>query len=163
MSNDILLVLIWSLITKFDHLFVYSDMDETRIIVTHGGQWIGYKYEGGESEIAFVSTNATLDDLKKTVENIVGVDITKSTFNVHILVETFGRLVFFPQFHPTTNSTTNPFTVSTPTTIPKTNPTTNPITKPTIHPINKPTTTSKFCSISFSIQVCFVKQRSSNP
>jgi len=66
-------------------------MDETRIIVTHGGQWIGYKYKGGESEIAFVSTNAMLDDLKKNVENIVRVDITNSTFDLHILVETSGR------------------------------------------------------------------------
>ncbi|KAK3218690.1 hypothetical protein Dsin_012660 [Dipteronia sinensis] len=66
-------------------------MGDLRLLISHGGQWFGQNYEGGDSEMAFVPPDLTYNGLIKTVEDIVTFD--SSTFNIELraIMNTSGR------------------------------------------------------------------------
>ncbi|KAK3205601.1 hypothetical protein Dsin_019647 [Dipteronia sinensis] len=66
-------------------------MGDLRLLISHGGQWFGQNYEGGDFEMAFVPPNLTYDGLIKTVEDIVTFDSSSFSIELRDIMNTSGR------------------------------------------------------------------------
>ncbi|KAK0598680.1 hypothetical protein LWI29_036963 [Acer saccharum] len=67
-------------------------MDETRLIISHGGSWVGNYYDGGETEWALVPRGLTHNALVKAVQDVVNVDVARFNIELWSLVNTNSRL-----------------------------------------------------------------------
>ena len=66
-------------------------MADLRLLISHGRQWCGQNYEGGDFEMAFVPRDLTYDGLIKTIEYIVTFDSSSFNIEVRIILTTSGR------------------------------------------------------------------------
>ncbi|TXG54110.1 hypothetical protein EZV62_019366 [Acer yangbiense] len=65
-----------------------SNMDTKRLVIYHGGSWVGNSYEGGLTKWVHVPRGLTYDALVKLVQDVAKVDTARYTIELCSLVST---------------------------------------------------------------------------
>ncbi|TXG68214.1 hypothetical protein EZV62_003149 [Acer yangbiense] len=63
-------------------------MDTKRLVIYHGGSWVGNSYEGGLTKWVHIPRGLTYDALVKLVQNVAKIDAARYTIELHSLVRT---------------------------------------------------------------------------
>ncbi|TXG51801.1 hypothetical protein EZV62_024325 [Acer yangbiense] len=84
-------LVLWSLLSlevdlEPNNLLEYMNMDTKRLVIYHGGSWVGNCYEGGLTKWVNVPRGLTYDALVKLVQDVAKVDAARYTIELCSLV-----------------------------------------------------------------------------
>ena len=65
-------------------------MDTKRLVIYHGGSWVGNCYEGGLTKLVHVPRGLTYDALVKLIQDVAKVDVARYTIQLCTLVSTIS-------------------------------------------------------------------------